>query len=276
MRKLKLVLGLLFLPVTVCAQLKPDAVHIKVRNLALVGATQISAAEQQQIASEINRLALFADSVDGVSERVRYALQERGFVRAFVDPPDVKVVSSSPSEDIIDATYHVDLGQQYRLKEIAFSNVTPDKGFALPVTELRQSFPIVDGEVFNVEKIRNGLEKLRELYADHGYVNFTPVPNTDANGQLDTITLRIDVDEGLIYRLGRLVLEGVEPAAGAGAKLVQAWKPYEGQVFSPKLLQGFARENTAYLPPNAMLFPTPDGFHRVVNVLLELDPAPTN
>jgi len=274
MRKLTaLAFGLLWLPVALCAQAKTDSVQIKVRTLTIVGAAQISPAERQQIASEIENMPFTLTSVKEISERVRYALQERGFFKVFVAEPDVTIVSTSPSEQIIDATYPVDLGQQYRLKEISFS-VYPEKALAFSTSELRQSFPIKDEEIFDTEKIRTGLEKLRELYANSGYINFTPVPNTYPDDQMGTISLRVDMDEGVQFRVGALMLDGVEPAPGVGAKLLQAWKPYEGQIYNQQILDNFMRENAAYFPrdTSTLLFGMlQDPQHDVVNFRLDLD-----
>ncbi len=226
-------------------------------------------------------MRLTITDVADISERLRYALEERGFFKAAAVAPDVTVVSRSPSEEVIDVACHVNLGQQYRLKEIAFSNVNPSRALAFPITTLRQSFLIKDGDIFGVERIRIGLENLRKLYANSGYINFTPVPNTESDDQLGTISLRVDLDEGLVFHLGTLVLEGAEPVAGAGAKLMQSWKQYQGRVFSGQLLDNFMRENAAYLPQHAMdwqLFQMEtDPVSRVVSVRLELDePPPIN
>ena len=279
MRTLAVAFGLMVLPILILAQPGSDSVPIKIRHLTLVGVTQLSLTEQQQIADEIENLSppgkTSVASVAEIGERLRYALQERGFFKALVADPDVTIVSSTASEKIIDATYQVDLGRQYRLKGITFSNVNPDKGLAFRLTELQQAFPIKEGEIFNTEKIRIGFEKLRKLYADSGYINFTPVPNTEVDDQSDTITLRVDLDEGLVFRAGILALDGVEPVPGGGARLLSSWKHYEGQIFNEQLLQDFMRENAALLPSQRMdwqLFEVrQDPVTHVVNIRLELD-----
>lgn len=75
-----------------------------------------------------------------------------------------------------------------------------------------------------MEKIRQGLDQMPKLYANHGYINFTPVPGTTADGQSGTVSLAIDIDEGMQFRSGRLILPGAEVRPGAGAQLVENWK----------------------------------------------------
>ncbi|MGZ4789714.1 MAG: hypothetical protein ACXVZX_14445 [Terriglobales bacterium] len=55
------------------------------------------------------------------------------------------------------------------------------------------------------------------------------MPNTEIDDQRDRITITFDLDEGQQFRVGRLILNGVEPYAGAGQQLIDAWKPHEGQ-----------------------------------------------
>ena len=86
----------------------------------------------------------------------------------------------------------VEEGDQYRLKEITF---TGNKAVS-DTRALRAQFKIKDGDIFDTEAIRKGLENLRKAYAALGYINFTPVPNTDPDDEKKTITLKIDLDEG--------------------------------------------------------------------------------
>jgi len=283
MRKPALARVLFLLPIALLGQSKSDTVQIRLRNLTLIGPSQISPAEQQQIAAEIEKLnpatmdsasSISASSIDEISERLRYALQKRGFFKALVSDPNVTIVGESASEEVIDANYYVELGRQYRLKEITFANnADPKKGLAFSASELRQSFPISDGEIFDTDKIRIGLEKLRQLYADKGYLNFTPVPDAQADDGPGSISLQIDLDQGAVFRIGALLLEGVEPARGVGEKLLEAWKPYEGQIYSQQLLENYIHENAAHLSWKARPWPlTPaDGQDHIVNFVLDFD-----
>ena len=73
---------------------------------------------------------------------------------------------------------------------------------------LRALFKIKDGDIFDTEAIRKGLESLRKAYAALGYINFTPVPNTDADDEKKLISLRIDLDEGKQFYVRRIEFQG--------------------------------------------------------------------
>jgi outer membrane protein insertion porin family len=162
---------------------------------------------------------LFARTYDSTklnedAERVRYYYQTKGYFKALVADPKTQIhdtsgvrwywpFKSSPGK-AVDITLPVEEGQRYRLKEITFSGnkaVTHTAG-------LRALFKIKDGEIFDTEAVRKGLESLRKAYAALGYINFTPVPNTEADDEKKLISLRIDVDEGKQFFVRRIEFQG--------------------------------------------------------------------
>lgn len=272
MRNLTLASVLLLAPLLILAQTQDSSPAIKVRHLTLNGLTGISEADQVQIARDIKSQTYTDDTIDEIPARLRTALMQRGFFRANAPAPEVRVVNTHPGEEVIDMTYHVQEGPQYHLKRIAFSSNRPSRGFVFPEQELRQTFPISDGAVFDSESIRDGVQKLRELYASKGYVNCIPVPNIQTDDPAATVTVNIDLDEGAVYRVGALVLDGVEPFRGAGAKFLESWKQYQGQVYDGKLAASFMRANAAYLSPKALIFAiSEDGAQHLLNFRLSFD-----
>jgi len=89
-------------------------------------------------------------------ERARYKLQREGYCKADVSLNDLRPI------DLIGGTIALTLaieeGQQFHLQQIGFSG-----NKELPESQLRQQFEIADGDVFDVEQIRKGLEPLRDL-----------------------------------------------------------------------------------------------------------------
>jgi outer membrane protein insertion porin family len=162
---------------------------------------------------------LFARTYDSTklnedAERVRYYYQTKGYFKALVADPKTKIHDTSgflwympwkksPGK-AVDITMPVEEGERYRLKEITFSGNKAVQSKAL----LRNLFKIKDGDIFDTEAVRKGLENLRKAYAELGYINFTPVPNTDADDEKKLISLRIDVDEGKQFFVRRIEFQG--------------------------------------------------------------------
>ena len=109
-----------------------------------------------------------------IAERARYTLQQDGYFKAEVRLARQLV---SPIQSTVAVTLEISEGQQYRLKKVAFGG-----NKVISAQELRQQFAIGNGEIFDVEKIRRGLEQLRRLYMARGYINFAPIANTEADG----------------------------------------------------------------------------------------------
>ncbi len=148
------------------------------------------------------------------AERVRYYYQTKGYFKALVGDPKTQIhdtngvkwyfpFKSSPGK-AVDITLPVEEGQRYRLKSITFTGNKAVKD----THALRNLFKIKDGDIFDTEAIRKGLESLRKAYAALGYINFTPVPNTDADDEKRTISLRIDLDEGKQFYVRRIEFQG--------------------------------------------------------------------
>jgi outer membrane protein insertion porin family len=147
------------------------------------------------------------------AERVRYFYQTKGYFKALVADPKTQIRDTPPAwywpfskkqGKAVDITLPVDEGDKYKLKEITFSG---NKAVA-DTRALRAQFKIKDGDIFDTEAVRKGLENLRKAYAALGYINFAPVPNTDANDETKEITLKIDLDEGKQFFVRRIEFQG--------------------------------------------------------------------
>lgn len=273
MRQMICGLSVLLLAAMMGAQSKSSSPDITVRNLTLNGATQISAEDKNQIADEVRKQTYTNRTLPLISSQVLDGFQQRGFFKASADPAQITVVSSAVAQEVIDVAFNVHEGQRYHLKEITFTNNN-----VVPAAQLRAAFPIADGDIFDTAKTRRGLLMLRNLYIRRGYINCTPVPEILVNDPAGLITLSVNVDEGAAYRMGALTLDGVEPVPGAGVKLQQAWKQYQGQVYDDQMMSKFIAENAAYLPPHTsdvqLYRIVQDNDNHLLNFRLELGDTP--
>ena len=173
------------------------------------------------------------------AERIREAYQNKGYFKVIVDDPQTKVRDTGGGFHIplihggkgkvIDITVPVHEGDRYRLKEITFSGNKQLNNNAA----LRKIFQIKDGDIFNRELIAKGLESLRKAYGEYGYINFTPVPNTDIDDQNKEIALRIDIDEGKQFFVRRIEFHGNTTTRDKVIRRELAIE--EGQVYNSRL-----------------------------------------
>src|SRR4051812_18475711 len=155
-----------------------------------------------------------ASKLNEDTERVRDAYQQKGYFKALVQDPRTQIRDTSGVNwyfpfkkkhgKVVDITIPVEEGDRYRLKEIKFQG---NKAIT-NMEALRRQIPMKDGDIFNVEFMRSGLKNLRDAYSAQGYINFTPVPNTEIDDEHKLITITFDLDEGKQFFVRRIEFKG--------------------------------------------------------------------
>ncbi|SRR5712692_5141898 len=176
---------------------------------------------------------------------VRGAWQDQGYFTVAVKA-EAQLVSEDATRARVSVTVHVEEGRQYRLGDIRVRPADPRGTLVFPPDELRKLIPLREGQLFNVAKIRDGLEALRKLYGTKGYIDFTAAPITDV-GDDRQLSLVIELDEQKQYRVGRIEVLGLDERKEGLLK----WKLKPGDVFNVELFEAFFRDNKALLPADA-------------------------
>ncbi|MGD0787595.1 MAG: POTRA domain-containing protein [Terracidiphilus sp.] len=222
------------------AQDSPQAPEpaVQVRALTIV-ASDLPEADRQRIEDSLQGETY---SLEELSERVRQNLRDLGYYSAHAESPQLASISEAPLPRSADVSIQVKPGAQYRLGQIAFQGAT-----VFPPDQLRRQFPIEAGSLFNATRVGKGLEALRDLYLEKGYVNFGAMPLPRIDEVRRVIDLTIDVDEGNRYDFGRLILDGVEPRVGTAKALLAAWTSLQGKPYNPQLLAKWLAANAPFL-----------------------------
>jgi outer membrane protein insertion porin family len=154
-----------------------------------------------------------ASKLEEDTERVRRALQDRGYFRAGVGEPTTHIRSEGGLSLLtfrprrgkrIDIRIPIDEGTRYRLGGVTFTG----NAHITNVKALRAQFPTKDGEWFNATAIGKGLENLRKAYGTLGYINFTAVPTPRIDDAKREVFLDIDIDEGKQFTVSRIEFSG--------------------------------------------------------------------
>jgi outer membrane protein insertion porin family len=154
-----------------------------------------------------------ASKLEEDTERVRRALQDRGYFRAGVNDPITHIRNEGglsfftfrPRQGKrIDIRIPVEEGLRYRLGGVTFTGNTHVQN----VKALRAQFPTKDGELFNATAIGKGLDNLRKAYNSLGYINFTAVPTPRVDDAKHLVYLDIDIDEGKPFTVSRIEFQG--------------------------------------------------------------------
>ncbi len=201
---------------------------VKVGRISFDGNKHISARELRRAMKNLKPIgiphSIFLESIfhrtydatklNEDAERVRDAYQQKGYFKALVEDPKTKMRDTGGGFHIpliqkaggkaVDITMPIVEGDRYRLGSITFSGNKQITN----VKALRSLFPMKDGDIFNTDSVRKGLENMRKAYGEYGYINFTPVPDTKIDEDKKVINLHIDVDEGKSYYVRRIEFQG--------------------------------------------------------------------
>jgi len=166
---------------------------------------------------------LFARTYDSTKleedgERIRQFYQSKGYFTARVIGHSERIydvygkgikiplLNEKKPGKRVDITMVLSEGDQYRLHQVSFIGM---KLFRTPDLIARSVFRMAPGDIFSTEKLQKGLDDLRKLYGNFGYIDFVPSPDPEiATGVKDQIDLTIDVDEGHQFFVRRIDFQG--------------------------------------------------------------------
>jgi outer membrane protein insertion porin family len=105
-------------------------------------------------------------------------------------------------------TIPVEEGEQYRMGHLVIRSADPTKGLTLKREALEAMFPLHQGDIFDLSKIRKAIENYTKAYGAYGFIDFTAVPLPDVDENTKTINLTLDFDEQKQYFVRRIDFSG--------------------------------------------------------------------
>jgi outer membrane protein insertion porin family len=108
------------------------------------------------------------------ADRVMQWYLDRGYIRAQVGVPEIKVIGDSADKKtrFVELRIPVTEGNRYRVGDFDFAGNTVVKTEAL-----RPLFKVKTGDYYSQDDIRKGFQKAQELYGAGGYMEFTGYPD---------------------------------------------------------------------------------------------------
>ncbi len=158
-----------------------------------------------------------SEKLEEDKERIRQAYQDKGYFTAKALDQTVKMrrtggegwrlplIKMNKPGIFADITVPVEEGRLYHLHAMNFVGV---KLFRTPETLMRPLFQMGQGDVFSTAKLRKGLENMRNLYGEFGYIDFVPEPSFDIVPNSDQIDLTLTADEGKQFFVRRIDFSG--------------------------------------------------------------------
>jgi len=144
-------------------------------------------------------------------ENLRKYYMNHGYKDIKVGQPQIEVVAKRPDAETLKKQKHrmhitipVEEGLPYTLGSLDVKGVT-----VYPAELFARGFEIEPGETYNFKVIDKGMESIRDVYHNRGYIYaYTNQVVMDREGADHVVDVTIDVFEGDRFRLGRLEFSG--------------------------------------------------------------------
>jgi outer membrane protein insertion porin family len=251
----------------------PSGSEISISDVTFSGFIQMPISYQEEIVASIKQQRyLYVDGlVEDAVERVKAGWQNHGYFKVEASG-NAKTLTSSAGSIQIALFVNVEENVQYRLGEITFKNnrILSDSA------KLRDLLPIQDRAIFSREKIAEGLENLRKVYGEDGFINYTGVPSITFDDEKKLAYLEIDVDEGKQFHVSSVDILGVDKAAQQ-----QILRDFPlGQIYNFRLFDLFLKRHSS-----VFAFPSNDPWHvkkrldeqtATVSIMLDARPCPVD
>jgi hypothetical protein len=161
-----------------------------------------------------------------LAEQVKPIYLQQGFLRAKLGPPEIRL-SGNPNQhlpDQIPVFVPVTPGIAYKFKGAQWSG-----NALLSVFTLNQLLGMKPDQIADGMAIQAALDRIQETYGHLGYLDAKVESEADFDDQAQTVWYRITIQEGRLYKFGKLVLTGISPSGEK--RLRAAWPILSGDVF---------------------------------------------
>jgi outer membrane protein assembly factor BamA len=194
---------------------------------------------------------------------------ERGYLKATVAEPQPKVVEETPEETLVDVTFPVSPGRQYKLSAIQLSGNKD----VFPVEKLRELIHLQPGQAANAVQADQDVEALKKLYGTRGYMGVQIHPAAEMNDADSTAKYVFQFQEGSLYKMGDLEIRGLD--SKATERMVAAWRLLPGQTYDSGYAKLFLDSIIALYPAEQWKLTvreTAEDQDKIVDVSLRFDP----
>ncbi len=156
--------------------------------------------------------------------------RDRGYLQINVGEPTLKPIKDSKDGKTRFMTLEIPITEGERFKVDKFEFAGNDK---VPADMMRPFFKMKTGDYYNEKLIREGFEKIREIYGAGGHFEMTPYPEFVPEGDKVNVTIRIN--EGKQYFINRITFQGNTTTRDSVIR--RELRLYENSVFNTEALK---------------------------------------
>ncbi len=158
--------------------------------------------------------------VEDIEVGIRGMYQDNGYFRVLVKDPIVEnidtrnnrlgvpLVLGKSNGKAVNITIPIEEGERYKMGTLKIVSADPDKQLSLKVDALKSFFPLKQGDILNVDRLRKALKDYTSEYGRFGFIDFTAEPEFDIDDASKTINVTLRFDEQKQYYVRRIDFTG--------------------------------------------------------------------
>jgi len=160
--------------------------------------------------------------IEDLEVGIRGMYQDNGYFRVLVAPNGpiienidtrnnrlgVPLVLGKSNGKAVNITIPIEEGNRYKMGTLKIVSADPDKQLSLKVDALKSFFPLKQGDILNVDKLRKALKDYTSEYGRFGFIDFTAEPEFDIDDANKIINLTLRFDEQKQYYVRRIEFSG--------------------------------------------------------------------
>ena len=224
------------------------------------------------------------DKFEEDAERVTSFYRDHGYIEVNVGEPELKKIRDSDDGKTRLMTLQIPVteGRRFKVGELNFDGNTK-----VPTAALRPLFKLKSGEYYNEKRLRDGLEKGKEIYGSAGFFEMTGIPEMTPVGMVQgepiavtkarpaVVNVTMKIQEGKQYYINRITFQGNTTTRDNVIR--RELRLYENNVFNTEALKFSVRRlnQLGYFKPiedqkNIQVDKTPGADNKVdLNVKVE-------
>jgi outer membrane protein insertion porin family len=160
-------------------------------------------------------------------ERIADLYFNQGYIRVKVRKPVISLVNNLRHMLIL---IQIDEGEQYRVGKVDVVGDLIDRK-----EEILARLPLQPGEAFSRERLRNGVSRITDLYADQGYAYANVAPLTRVDDASKTVDLALEIEQGPQVSVERINITG--NAKTRDKVIRREMKIVEGELYNASALK---------------------------------------
>jgi len=162
-------------------------------------------------------------------------LLQHGYLKANFEDPAARITPSDQDEILVDVTFPLNPGPQYKLKAVVLAG-----NKAVPLDTLRQAIQVRSDQPADAVQLKKDVDSIRAIYGVRGYMDVAVETTPEFDDTQHTVVYRLSIREGDVFKMGELEILGVD--GHTKDRLQSNWTLMSGDIYNSGYTRRFVSQ----------------------------------